>query len=293
MTYDELKVQNNALYPVNKVAKGYKYWLNSLTEKCMGMFSYTGLPDSLPAEEIERRLMLNGYAGIFKHATCGMVTAWGGMSGQDMYYHPTHFIYAQPVLHSATLKIHDTVAIIYNSDVDQSAQIGLSELIRRYARMLADIDSSINIVVVNLRAMNMCVADNDTVAKSVDAVMAKIQQGNFATINQASIMDSFKTFPFSDNRNSAINELLLARESMLKAFYREIGVKSAISKKERLITDEVASDDQLLYINLADMLRWRKKGIAEVNKLFATSITVEISSEYLQEDEGSTDNESI
>ena len=31
------------------------------------MFEYTGLPDSLPTTELEKRLQVNGYATIFKY----------------------------------------------------------------------------------------------------------------------------------------------------------------------------------------------------------------------------------
>jgi hypothetical protein len=53
-------------YPVNKVKRGYDYWVTVLTEKCLGMYEYSGLPASLPASQIELRLIQLGYCVVFK-----------------------------------------------------------------------------------------------------------------------------------------------------------------------------------------------------------------------------------
>lgn len=293
MTYDEMQKQINTLYPVNQVAKGYTYWVRTLTEKCLGMFTYTGLPDSLPANEIEYRLITAGAAGIFKHDKFGLVVAFGSLyQNQDSpYYKPVKFLYNQPALGSKTLTINKDVAILYNAEIDENQTLGFSLLIRRYARMLADIDSSINIVTVNTRATNLVTAKNQQVAKTVDEVMKKIRLGDFATINENSILDCINTFAFGgQSRNNTIQELLLARDSMLRSFLSELGIKLSRDKKERQIVDEVESDNQLLTVNLADMLFKRREGIKKVNELFKQEITVDITPEYDTESEEKQDD---
>lgn len=282
MTYDEKTKMLNTLYPVNSVPKGYKYWVRTLTEKCLGMFTYKNLPEYLPDYEIELRLIETGYCAVFndKDKKYGLVTSYGGLSGYDLYYKPTKFVYAQPILGGANLEIHKDVVIIYNSQIDSLEPNGLSELIRRYARMLADIDSSINIYVVNTRAMSMNVASNQKVAKTVDEVMKKLRFGDYSTITEEGIMEGVRSLTNNQTTVNVLTELIVTRENMLKAFFREIGIKSAIEKKERMITDEVESDNQMLIINQADMLKFRQNGIAEINKVFNTKITVEIAEEY-------------
>lgn len=281
MTYKEIQESLKALYPVNSVSRGFRYWARVLTEKCYGMFDYKGLPDSLPAEQIEQRLILTGFCGVFKDNKHGLVTSYGGMSGQDIYYLPVNFTYTQPVLGSGTLKIGTECVIIYHSQIDVSQnRIGMSDLIKRYARQLADIESSINISIVNARNMYLAVAKNQNVAKTVNEVFNKMRMGEFETINEQTILDCFHTFPFNDGKASVITELLKARKDTISAFLEEIGIQSAKEKKERLITDEVTSNQQLLLVNQEDMLNSRQKGIASINKLFDTNITVDISSEY-------------
>lgn len=279
MTYDEI-TKVKTLYQVNNVPRGFKYWKHILLEKCYGMFNYQNLPDSLPADKIEQSLILTGWAGIFKHKEFGLVTCWGGLSGIDKYYLPTKYVYAQPALGSGNLDIDKNCVIMYNSQIDQYERNGLFNMIQRYARLLADIESSLDIIIVNSRATKLTVVDNQQVAKTVDEVMAKIQRGDFASINKNTILDAFKTVDFTDNKNQLITELLLCRDKMLNSFLAELGIKTIADKKERMISDEVDATDQLLTINVADLLRWRKIGIDKINTIFGEKITVDLSDEY-------------
>ena len=283
MNIDEIytNLKQKQIYPVNSVKKGYGYYVSLLTEKANGMYKYSGLPESLPADQIELKLILDGYCAVFKHPTSGLVTCGGGLSGIDKYYLPTDFVYAQPALGSGNLKIDKNCVIIYNSSIDQYTRNGLSEIIQRSARLLADIDSSISILTINTRATKLNVAANESIARTVDAAMKKIADGEIQTINTQSLLDLYKTVDWnSEQKQQEIIELLNAKQQIMASFLSEIGVKNFTEKKERLITDEVTADDQLLTINVEDMLNYRKNGIDKINKMFNTSITVERNPSY-------------
>ena len=283
MNIDEIytNLKQKQIYPVNSVKKGYGYYVSLLTEKANGMYKYSGLPESLPADQIELKLILDGYCAVFKHPTSGLVTCGGGLSGIDKYYLPTDFVYAQPALGSGNLKIDKNCVIIYNSSIDQYTRNGLSEIIQRSARLLADIDSSISILTINTRATKLNVAANESIARTVDAAMKKIADGEIQTINTQSLLDLYKTVDWnSEQKQQEIIELLNAKQQIMASFLSEIGVKNFTEKKERLITDEVTADDQLLTINVEDMLEYRKCGIDKVNKMFGTAVKVERNKSY-------------
>ena len=271
---------NQKLYDVKPVKRGYHYYLKMLYEKTLGMFKYNNLPESIPAEEIEKRLMWYGFCGVFKHSKYGLVVCDGGLSGVDIYYRPTEFCYAQPVLGSGTLKIHDKCVIIYNTQSDVVNPYGFKELIKRYARLLADVDSSIDIQIVNSRATKLnSVADSIT-AKSVNNAMQAIEAGEHYTVNQNSIIDKWNPKDWNTAHPDTIEKLIDARQSILNSFLEEIGVKSINSKRERMITDEVCADNQLLMVNTDDLLYKRRIGVNEINNLFGENITVELNENY-------------
>ena len=270
------------IYNVCSVMRGYDYYVHMLAEKCYGMFDFDGTPDSLPGEEIERRLILYGYAIIFNHPKYGLVTSPGGLYGEDKYYLPTYATYSQVALGSGDLKIGVNCVVIYNSQIDMRERRGLSDLIARYARMLADCDSSIANMMINSRQQKMGSAATPAAAKALDEALTKIYAGAPATINVNTLLDLVKTIDWADTTRSGdnIDKLLTSKQKIYSDFLQEIGVKAAFEKRERLLTDEVRADDQLLTINTADMLKYRKIGVELVNDMFGTDITVSHNAAY-------------
>ena len=51
-----------SMYDVADVENGYNYWFNKLLLRCLSIFKYDGLPDSLPQREIELNLILTNHA---------------------------------------------------------------------------------------------------------------------------------------------------------------------------------------------------------------------------------------
>lgn len=279
--YKDIMAESASLYPVNLVKTGFAYWSNTLLEKTLGMFTYSGLPKSLPGTEIEKRLIYTGFAGIFDHKKYGIVTAYGSMFEMNEYYMPVKFLYTQPRLGSATLTINENVIVIYNAETDKYAPRGLWELIRRHARLLADIESSINIITVNSRATILPVAKDQTVAASYDSTMAQIALGKRQVVQEQNIIDTFRTVPYGPpGKNDSITDLLHARETILRSFLQEIGIHSSFEKRERLISDEVQSDRQLIAVNTSDMLRQRELGVEKLNEMFDLNVSVTISPEF-------------
>ena len=203
------------------------------------------------------------------------MTCSGGVSGVDQYYLPTDFVYAQPALGSGNLKINRDCIIIWNTTADKYNRIGLLTLIQRYARMLADLDSSINIYTVNTRATKLNTAATQQTAKAVDNAMVKLQEGYVYTINTGSILDLYKTQDWNNSRSDTLQQLMDAKQQTMAAFLNEIGVKSITEKRERMVSEEVSADNQLLTINVIDMLNQRKEGIKLVNEMFGTAIKVD------------------
>ena len=272
----------NKIYDVCSVLHGYDYYVHMLTEKCLGMFDYENTPDSLPGDEIERQLILHGYAIIFRHKKYGLVTAPGSLYGVDKYYLPTGATYSQPALGSGDLKIGVNCVVIYNSQIDRYEPRGLSDLIARYARMLADCDSSIANMMINSRQQKMGSAATPAAAKALDEALTKIYAGAPATINVNTLLDLVKTIDWADTTRSGDNvvKLLTSKQTIFSDFLQEIGVKSAFEKRERLITDEVRADDQLLTINTADMFKSRKIGLELSNNIFYEDMRVKHNSAY-------------
>lgn len=284
----ELKDKLDFVYDTTDVESGAFYWFNKLLSVCLDIFDYDNLPPSLPKKELETNLLLqrDGHASVFWTPKYGVVTAWSDLFDENQYYQPTKCIYAQPKLGSDTLTIGVNCEVIYNNRLGYKVHTyntdgGLRTFIGRYARMLADIDSTISIYTINSRITEFPVAKNDKVKKSLEQFFAKLRSGKNSIISDELILESFKTIDRSVNAGrDTINDLLIAKDKILENFFRDLGVRFYNPKKAQVSVEEVESNTQLLVINTAEMLECRQEGIERVNKTFGTNIKVSLNEKF-------------
>lgn len=280
------QIDLDTMYEVANVKLGFKYWFSKLLEICLTIFNYENLPKSLPYREIEAQLLLSGHCVIFVKNS-ELVTTYTSLFGIDKYYQPNKLTYAQPSLGSGTLKIDsfDNV-IIWNCSLKDNVQgvyfeNSLRTFIARYARQLADIESTINIKAVNDRITSFPIAKNDKVATSVKKFFNSFKLGRHEIISDDKIIEAFTDIPITRNTgNDTILSYLETRDKILEQFYRDIGVKFRNEKKAQLNVDETKADEQLLLISLDDMLECRKKGIEELNNKFNLNVVVKLNPKF-------------
>lgn len=284
------------MYDVANVKVGFDYWFFKLLNFCLTIFEYDNLPESLPKREIELNLLLTGHAVIFTDKT-DIVTACTTLYNFDRYYNPTQAVYAQPRMTSKTLYLDNSIeahkqnaVVIYNNDIKDNifyipADGGLLTFISRYARRLADLESSENIYAVNSRLTSFPVGSTDSVIANIKKFFNSLILGKREVIVDDAIINSFRNVDIvRSNIKDSINDILIARDKILEQFFRDIGVKFFADNKKAQITDnEVEADNQLLLISLESMLKSRQDGINAVNEFYGTNIEVRISDNFNRE----------
>lgn len=295
------RIKNEMLmmYDVANVSVGFDYWFFKLLNYVLGIFEYENLPDGLPGREIESNLIVTGHAVIFEEKgelTCIRTELYG----YDKYYAPTKGVFGNVKLISKDLVLGKNAEVIYNNNIEahvldhQIVDGGLLTYIKRYARMLSDIESTISIRAVNTRQTAYPVAKNQAMAEQIKAFYAQVEAGQRSVITDQPFIDAFRNVDIAGKTDTEkINDLLIARDKVLATFFREIGVKfQQEQKKAQLTEDEVTADEQLLLINPIEMLRKRREGLERVNRHFGTNITVRINPEYDRSNQQRTGGES-
>ena len=293
--FDEMKEQNiEKIYDVADVVNGFYYWFWKLFNFCLTIFEYDGLPESLPAREIESNLLLTGHDVVFRYGA-DIITCNTNIYGFDVYYNPTEAVYANPSLYSKKLSLGDNAEVIYNSSLKDNVLYIKSDgsmlsFIRRYARMLADVEATMDIYLVNSRLTDYPVASNDSVMQNLKKFFKQLKCGKNAIIQDDAIIQQFRSVDITrPNIMDGVNDWLVARDKVLEMFFRDIGVKFYNPKKAQVSEDELQVNNQMLVISLDDMLQERKRGVEKVNKMFGLNITVDIS-ESFKLDEGGVAN---
>ena len=269
-----------------KLDYSFNYWSDMLFEKCMRIFTWTGLP--FPQKEIENRLLIEGFCAFLKDSKKGLMVASGGLSGVTQYYDEfTTFNWSAPtVANNKSRSIGKDCVIINNNQLRNP----ILPMVLRYASLLAHADISLKCALINTRETNTYASNDENTAENISKYYDKLYTGDSACILDESLIDSVKNISNRES-TSAIKDCLSARTDLLANFFKEIGVKSANDKKERMIESEVDSNNQLLLFNISDMLAERKKACEEINKLFGTDIRVELSDEFKKLQGGASDED--
>ena len=284
-----VKMQNdiNTMYEVSDVKIGYNYWYFKLFNILLDLFEYDNLPEGIPQREIELNLLMTGHAVILHKNDGTLFTPLTSLYGYDEYYQPTMAVFANPVVVQAhQYKIGVECEVIYNNKLKDSlyyikADGGLNTFVKRYARQLADIESTLNIYTVNARLTSYPVANDGNVMESLKLFFKKLALGKRAIISDNSIIEEFRNVDINrSNIGDGVNDWLIARDKILEQFYRDLGVKMYNPKKAQVTDDEVESNTQLLMISTDDMLKEREEGLERVNNMYGTNISVRLNPKY-------------
>lgn len=258
----------------------YRYWVNTLLEYPMRLFTYEGLPETIPAHVVDIMSFLRGYCGIVKLGSgdwiCASETTMNGVT--DYYDIFKNITFATP-LHYGQRTIGKTGFIIRNTSLMQP----LMPKIERYATMLSHADISLICELVNLRQTDVVEAISEQYAKSADKQAEDRYNGEiFTLVNEGFSMLRHNFVPQkSQNENMRIWDL---RQNILGAYLEEIGIKKSQNKREREITQEVAADDPMLKLNISDMLEVRQEGWKKFNEVTGHNVTVRCNIDYLSQE---------
>ena len=282
----EQRIKN--LYDVADVLNGFDFWFWKITNLLMQMFDYKNLPEELPAREIELNLLLTGHCAVLNTADGRLYAPLSTLYGIGLYYQPTEVIFADPAVEGLpSYVIGKNTSVIYNSSLKDNIWFirtdnGLLSFIKRYARMLADVESTINIYTVNQRLTAVPVTEDQNVAQSIKAFFKKLIQGKREIITDNNLIESFINVDIISKTTlkDGVNDWLIARDKILEQMYRDLGVRMYQPKKAQVTESELESNDQLLLISLDDMLKSRKEGIEKVNEMFKLNIKVELNDKF-------------
>lgn len=249
------------------------------------MFEWRGLPNTIPQQDLERILQLNGNAtwGI---ANDGKLYVYrGGLGGQlNQYRRPTISIVAVPYLNfNKTFKIGDDCVVMLNDDY----YMGLITMFERYASLMTECDISLRFALFNSRIPMLISADSDSAKKDAEEILSQIERGReLGVVGTNTFYKGLQTLPYA--HDTKINELLELNQYIKASWFNELGVEASYNmKREAINSAEVGTGIAALLPLTDNMLECRIRGAEEVNKMFGLNISVDFSSSWknLREEE--------
>ena len=253
------------------------YMLN----RTQAMFDYEGLPETIPARNLEIILQLNGNCFATKVDGEYYVFA-GGLGGEpDVYYEPTIYTVANPALnYSKCLKIYKDGVLIRND----SYGVGLLPMFKKYASLLTENEITMRVCDITTRMAFLLSAADDRTKASAEQFLDRILDGKLGVISDNAFLESLKVNPTTSNNAIRLTDLIEYQQYLKAAWFNDLGINANYNmKRESISPNEAQLNDDALLPLVDDMLEARKLGIEKFNNMYGLDIKVSLSSSWLKE----------
>ena len=249
------------------------YYFQYLLRLLKGIFEVK-FPDYWDSDFILDTLLLDGVFGIFEHNSEPLAMNCHPF-GANMYYKPTSFNIANPVLGNFTKTIGVDGALIYLEE-----EIGVNSSFRtarpilsNYAYKLAECDKCISQSLMNSGVAAIFSASSKKAAESYRLMYDEIQEGRPAVFVDEELglaSSTSRNLMYTPAKDNYIcDKVQIEKRCIIEEFLTAIGVNNAnTSKRERLNSDEVNSNNDECYIATDVWRRNLKDNVELAHKLF-------------------------
>lgn len=249
----------------------FEYWRDELFERVMRLFVWENTGEVKP-KEIETRLILQGHCGVMPYKK-ELTAFFGNYNGISKYIDEKPFYMVRCPLYSGNHTVGKDIVVIDNNSLRNPT----IDLIHHYAMLLAHNEVTLVDLLVVARDKGIPVVKTEKQKHSVKNYLGKLFNGQFDVVSDVGML-GVDMLPGTHSSLSVV-ECYETRERLLKAFYSDIGVKSAFAKRSNTVEEEVDADNSLLLLNVSDMLKCREDGAKAVNDMFGTNWTVHVAKE--------------
>ncbi len=266
-----------------------QFYRDKLRREVSNLFEWTGLPEEIPVDYLERALIEGGRVMFFyDDRSYGYMAFKAGIRGFNLYNQPTKAFATTP--NDLGLPTHYERTIVHKYDENLGKENScvlinnmyhgesLNKIIDHYSYRLALIQQAFD---TNALWQNIPVifsTDNQELKLSVEKLFAEIMEGKPWVLLDKSLLakengvqSDVLDIPF------LLDKLYDAKNEVYNEFKMTIGVNApAVEKKERVLVDEVNSNEQYLETCLQIMLSQRKIACEEIKKVFGLDVDVNI-----------------
>lgn len=267
---------NNINYSVINKTENVQNIIDSVLNKTLTMFLYTNLPDTLPIEEIEKILQVNG-TGFITLIDDNLVILKGSYNYEqvDIYNRPQEInCYLPDKKTYKMFKITDGV-IIKNDYLER----GLLPIFKKWGYLINESEMTLTIANKFKRMVKTFIANDDPTAESVKTYLNKVDSGESSLIIGNILWDSIKVN--GETNSNTLHELIEYDNYIKSELYKELGLYSNDNmKKERLVSSEIETGLNSIYPLVDNMMNCRKNALIEINEKYNTNITIEFTSSW-------------
>lgn len=289
----KLPIKGYKDYATRRNSEVFWYNYNKLKMKAISMFEWINLPPEIDARYLELMLCERGYVCFFKDdptsdrkSLNNSIEEYGvymalqcTLSGYfNIYNIPTKYHVFTASGYQADRTANDSV-IIWNNLLHSPT----TPLLMYHAYNITNVDRTIEVNLNQLkRPFIFLVPENQRF--TFEKLITDIERNANVVIGNKNL-DIENVNLISTVTPNNTNDLYTLKKRYYNEALTDLGINNLSSdKKERLVSDEVTSNDEDIFINRQAMLAARKMACKQINEMFGLNIDVRYRFEEREED---------
>lgn len=280
-SYEMMNLFNSSCSPSTLHTKNtqmFMFFKKYLLEKVMSEFEF-GLPEMWDKNYFLYSVFLNGYLAIVNTDKFGVICQHCGLRGYNIYYNPTHAIIVNPLLTGILEPKIGTQCSLIRLQPDYS---GVSDIVNYYADNMAMTAETCEMNIMNSKLSFLFAVRGKSQAESMKKILDQVMRGELGVFYDEKLKMGNDNIPldFFNNdlkKNFIAPELQDTLRRWEEMFCNEVGIPNTRSdKKERMIVDEVNSNNIECLTKAELWLETLKEGIEQTNKMFNLDLSVKL-----------------
>lgn len=265
----------------------YNVLFEHYRDLALNIFEWKGLPEGIEERHIERVLFAEGKVLFFRDPSLSyMCLPCGPGPYLNVYGDPLHWR-AMGLNYNKQFKASDCV-LIENTKM----RTPTSPTVHMFVRKLYEAERTMDTNIKTAKVPFVFVCDEKQVF-TYKEIFRRVDGNEPALFGAKGLdLEAIKVLP---TRAEFIgNELMDYSHSVENKLLTFLGVNcSPVDKRERLITDEAQSNNQLLDMNVDLMLEARQRACEAINAMYGLNVSVELrhKREEVRPDDGSVSGE--
>ena len=250
--------------------KTYLYYYERLNELAISMFEWTGLPESVDPRFLELSLFKYGMSIFFNDEELGDL-ALDVMIGGDLDHYRVPKIRTAYASNGYNKSLNETNSvIIFNNYLRTNSQLPIQMFAERLANIERTVD--VNVMAQKTPTMIQCSENQRLVMKN----LYKQYQGNEPFIFGDKSLDMGSIKVLKTDAPLVFNELTQLKREIFNDALTYLGISNVnITKKERLLSDEVTRNMGSIEAQKFTRLNARKEACEKINEMFGLDVNVE------------------
>ena len=256
----------------------FQYFQRYLIQKAISIYKWE-LPETWDNNYFLYTLFLLGHIAIINTDKFGVIPQQCGLYGYNVMYQPTHAIITNPLLRGNLQPKINSECVVLRLAPDWG---GIYDLISYYANLYACAAESSIANLINSKFSYLFVAKNKAQAESFKKFFDSFAAGHPAAVIDKDLLTedgkpNWLMFGQNVGQNYIVDKNLLAMRLIEEMFDSDIGIPNINKDKaERLIVDEVNSNNIETYAKALLWLDELKKGCEKAREMFGINISVEL-----------------